>query len=253
MKIGLVADIHGNYHALAAVLAALARQQVDIVLCAGDLVCYGAQPVEVIDTLRGAMIPAVAGNYDEAAGWNLPTAARKPSSPANEVLKQAALEWTRDQLDATARAYLRSLPRSAYFVLDTVRVALVHGGLDYTDEWITPDEPHALSRLAARLDADVVVLGHTHQAFVVETQSRDGAPVLAVNPGAVGRALDGDPRAAYALLDSSTRRVDLHRLEYDLAGAVEAIARSTMPRGIADLVRHGLRRIEQLPQHAADN
>lgn len=247
MKIGLIADIHGNYHALAAVLGALAQEAVDVILCAGDLVGYGAQPLDVIAALRAAAIPSVAGNYDEAVGWNLPKASRTPSSPANEPIKQAALDWTKRRVDDATRGYLRSLPRSAMFFFDGMRIAVVHAGLDYTDEWIHPDAPAALRSLAARLDADVAVLGHTHQAFVVETQNRTGARVIAVNPGAVGRALDGDTRAAYAIFDTATRAATLRRLTYDLAGAVDAIAQSDMPPEIAQLVRHGLRRIDQLP------
>jgi putative phosphoesterase len=246
MIIGLIADIHGNLQALATVLRELYAQHVDLILCAGDLVCYGAHPNHVIALLRQCAIPSVTGNYDAAVAWKLPTAARKPSSPQTEPLKQAALEWTKQEIHTTHRDYLRSLPWSMNFQLDGQSIHMMHAGPKYLDEWLTPEEPAELAYVAAAVNADIVVLAHTHQAYIHKVENPLGHETLFINPGAVGRSLDGDTRAAYALLDTATGSAQLHRVAYDLDIAVRAILRSGMPPGIAMLVRHGARRIEQL-------
>ena len=110
MKLGLISDIHGNLHALEQVLLELEEQQVQLILCAGDLVCYGAFPNEVLELLRQKSIPTVLGNYDAAVAWDLPTVSSKPSSPQTEPIKLAALAWAKAQISSENVHYLRSLP-----------------------------------------------------------------------------------------------------------------------------------------------
>lgn len=246
MIIGLIADIHGNLQALSTVLRELYAQHVDVVLCAGDLVCYGAHPNHVIAMLRQCAIPCVAGNYDAAVAWDLPTAARKPSSPQTEPLKQAALDWTKQEIHSKHRDYLRALPWSMNFQMDGRKLHLLHAGPNYLDEWLTPEQPDDLANLAASLKTDVVILGHSHQPFVHSVVDALGHKTLFVNPGSVGRSLDGDTRAAYALLDTTAGKAQLRRVAYDLDIAVQAIFRSGMPAGVGLLVRFGARRLEQL-------
>jgi putative phosphoesterase len=241
MRLGIIADIHANLHALAVVLHALDADGAELIVCAGDLVCYGAHPNETLDRLRERGIPTVVGNYDDAVAWNRPRASRTPSSPATEPLKQAALAWTQAQIAARGRAYLRGLPWTLGYRIDGLRLAVVHAGLDYLDEWITPAQPDALAQLVATIRADVIVLGHTHQAFVQHIKD-----ATVINPGAVGRALDGDPRAAYAVLDTTSRAVDLRRVAYDVEAAAHAIVRSGMPAEIGVLLRHGARWLEEV-------
>lgn len=240
MKLGILADIHGNLQALEAVLAFL-EPRADLIVCAGDLVAYGADPEGVIVRLRNAGVPSVTGNYDDAVAWDRASASRTPSSARNEPLKRAALTWAKDNVTQESRRYLRGLPWHLGYRLAGRRVVVLHAGLAQLDAWLVPETPDLLEDAAARLDADVLVLAHTHRAFSLELGGR-----LIVNPGAVGRALDGDTRACCALLDLSTLTLTHHRLAYDHRGAVEAIRRSTMPPEIALLVEHGARRIEEV-------
>jgi putative phosphoesterase len=241
MKIGLISDVHANLHALEAVLHELRRNGTDFILCAGDLVCYGAHPRETIALLRAHGIPCVRGNYDHAVALNLETASRSASSPQNEPLKRAALRWTQANLEPRDKWYLNGLPWRMDFVFESLHVAVLHAGIEYLDAWYSADDLEKLEILVRRVDADVLVLGHTHEPFDCHISSR-----IVVNPGAVGRSLDGDVRASYAVLDTETLEVTHHRLEYDLAGAVCAIRDSGMPLEIARLVKHAARRIEQI-------
>ncbi|MBN1312772.1 MAG: metallophosphoesterase family protein [Anaerolineae bacterium] len=241
MRIGLIADVHANLHALEQVLKTLDEQNVNLILCAGDLVCYGAHPNEVVRLLYERQVSCVAGNYDDAVAWNQPTASRKPSSPANEPLKRAALVWTQHQVTASTIQYLADLPWMVRHWVGGISVCVLHAGLDYLDEWISPDDLSGFDDLAKLLSADVVVLGHTHRAYAFEHQG-----TFFINPGAVGRSLDGDVRAAYAILDTQEELVTFGRVAYDIEAATQAIAASDMPDEIAELVRCGARRIEEV-------
>src|SRR5262249_52888745 len=124
-----------------------------------------------ITMVRQCAIPCVTGNYNAAVAWNLPTAARKPSSPLMEPLKQAALDWAKEQVHSQHRDYLRGLPWSMNFQIDGRRIHLLHAGPNYLDEWLAPEEPGELALLAESLSAggrpvDLVVLGHTHLPYV---------------------------------------------------------------------------------------
>jgi putative phosphoesterase len=270
MKIGIMADIHGNLHALTRVLEAFDAQEVNVILCAGDLVCYGAYPNEVLNLLRRRGITSVIGNYGAAVAWDYPSASRYPSSPATEPLKRHALAWTKQHISPENLRYLQALPRMFDYRQNGLRIRVLHASPDYLDETISPEQPEDLEDLAIRLPADVIVLGHTHHAYVhacdrsflsngwlpigsdgasIEQTSLNGGwhnQTLFINPGAVGRSLDGDTQAAYAILDTDTGDVSLQRVGYDVAAAAQAIAESGMPSSIAALVRHGVRRIEQV-------
>ncbi len=243
MKVGIVADVHANWHALLQVLQELDQiHGVALTVCAGDLVCYGAYPNEVVDLLRERSVACVCGNYDEAVAWGRATASRRPSSPGTEPLKRAALAWTTAQLGPRQQAYLRSLPWAVEFHLNGVRLLMLHAGRNDLDEVFDPNAPGAMALLTTGSDADITVLGHTHHAY---TQTYGS--VLLLNPGAVGRSLDRDTRASYAVLDTDTRQASIYRAAYDVEAAATAIECSGMPIGIALLVRHGVRRLEELP------
>ena len=245
MRIGLITDIHSNLQALDAALEFLHQQDVETILCAGDLVCYGANPSDVLQRLQSRHIPAVKGNYDEAVALSLSTASRKPSSPRNEPLKKAALQWTQEVVTEDDREYLRNLPWRSSHRYAGNWVHVLHAGLDYLDEWVAPDAPDSLQRVAATFPGDIVVLGHTHLQFVEEIEG-----TLLVNPGAIGRSLDGDPRTAFAILNVATREVEFHRVEYAIEQAVAAVDQSSMPNEIGLLIKHAARRIDELEVEA---
>lgn len=241
MKIGLISDIHGNFQAFQQVLSSLEALEVNLVLCAGDLVCYGANPNEVLTLVRQQGISCVTGNYDAAVAWNWSRSSRKPSSPRNERLKQAALDWTKQHLAWNHLGFLQGLPWTSVHKFGDLSLRLLHAGPFFLDEWVSPDEPQTFSVVAELMPADVIVLGHTHQPFVEEHNG-----ILFVNPGAVGRSLDGDPRLSYAVLETETLAVKHYRETYDLEAALTAIHLSSMPAGIGTLIQHAARRIEQL-------
>ena len=245
MKLGLISDIHGNLQALEAVLAALEPHDVDLILCAGDLVCYGANPNEVVNLCKEKNIACVVGNYDDAVAWDKPSTSRKPSSSRNETLKLAVLEWAKKHATRATKDYLKSLAWRLDYHFAEKLLTTFHAGLDYLDEWVSLDLPESFDSLTKRTAVDIIILGHTHQAFTHEHRGR-----LFINPGAVGRSLDGDTRAAFTVLTLPDMKVEHFRIEYDLAAALHEISRSGMPKEIATLLQHGARRIEEVENAA---
>ncbi|MHB9092205.1 MAG: metallophosphoesterase family protein, partial [Chloroflexota bacterium] len=109
MRIAVLSDVHGNKHALEAVLADIDSQGIDRVYCLGDLVGYGAFPNEVIALIRERGIPTVMGNYDEGVGFDRDECGCAYTDPEMRRLGDLSLMWSREQVTAENKAFLRAL------------------------------------------------------------------------------------------------------------------------------------------------
>ena len=218
MLVGVISDIHANRVALNAVLADMPT--VELLVCAGDVVGYNPWPAECIDELRARDVPTVMGNHDRAVatatGFTGNGMADAGARYADEVLDSDRIEW------------LGRLPESRYCV--DGRIKIVHGHPDDPNRYTYP------SLFSSRLlgTETVLILGHTHvQAY---EQYDDG---IVLNPGSVGQPRDGDPRAAYALVDLDTMTVSTHRVEYDIGAVIEAIEAAGLPAQTGERLRKG--------------
>jgi len=230
-------DVHGNLGALGRVLAEIAAVGADVVVCAGDLVGYGPRPAAVVREVEAADCAAVVrGNHDEAAAGIRLTCRRAFATEQARVLGEAQLVWTRRRLDPTAVAALRSLPRRRRLCLGGREVLVVHGSPASVDEYVRVDTPRSrLEELAALAAADVVICGHTHVPL-----HRVAGGAHFVNPGAVGRPRDGDPRTGLALIRlGETIEVDFRRLAYDVESVCDDIVSGGLPRAFCDHLRSG--------------
>ena len=218
MRVGLISDIHGNKVALDAVLADM--PSVDALVCAGDVVGYNPWPGECVAAVRGRSIPTVMGNHDRAVAgddsFSFNSQAGAGVRHAREVLGQDDIEW------------LRTLPDERRACDD--RVKLVHGHPDDPDRYTFPQDfgPELLG------EEDVLVLGHTH--YQHHERYDEG---IVVNPGSVGQPRDGDPRAAYAVLDLDAMTVEERRTQYDIDRVVEAVTDADLPADIGKRLRRG--------------
>jgi diadenosine tetraphosphatase ApaH/serine/threonine PP2A family protein phosphatase len=239
MRISVLSDVHANLAALEAVLAhAAAENALDEVWALGDLVGYGAQPSACLALLREHPLRAVAGNHDLAAIGAIGIEAFNPTAAA-------ANRWTAQQLSEEDRAFLGGLERT---IIDAP-FSLAHGSLrDPVWEYVITTIA-ALHQFAAMTTAYSFV-GHTHVPLVISEQGgRDATlgPViepgagevvaldkarLILNPGSVGQPRDGDPRAAYAVYDRDSARVQFHRVEYDIARTQREIAAAGLPQSL---------------------
>jgi diadenosine tetraphosphatase ApaH/serine/threonine PP2A family protein phosphatase len=246
MRTVIVADIHSNLEAFEAVLEhAAAGGPIDRIWCLGDVVGYAADPGACIALLRRYPHTAVAGNHDLAAAGELGT---------NEfnVAAARAAAWTGEQLSAEDREYLSSLP----FVAVEGDFTLVHGSLR-APEWEYLLSTAAIAEHLQLQETPYGLVGHSHVPFVAFereasvggppaiTPLRDGDVVklvdarLVANPGGVGQPRDGDPRASYAVYDSESRTITLHRVEYDIKKAQRKILEAGLPPYLAERLAYG--------------
>jgi putative phosphoesterase len=213
MRILLVADIHANWPALQAL-----NEPHDVCLCLGDLVDYALEPIPCIDWVRNHARYTVRGNHDHAVAQNVISSGRN----GFKYLTSVTRKLTRDSLAAAELRYLAGLPVTQAVTLDDTRFLLVHATpRDPLDEYAYPD-PDFWSRRLQNVDADVICVGHTHQPYVLEVGDK-----LVINPGSVGQPRDGDPRAAYAIIDDN--RVELKRVEYPVERTIRAVHESSLP------------------------
>jgi putative phosphoesterase len=220
MRLGVVSDLHGNRVALEAVLDDM--PPVDGLVCAGDVVGYGPWPGECVAAVRDRTVPTVMGNHDRAVA--------RGSGFRFNAMAQAGVEYAREVLGGEDLSWLGDLPPSR--TVADGRVTVVHGHPDDPDRYTYPDDFSA-SMLG---DEDVLVTGHTHvQGHRVFDEG------VVMNPGSVGQPRDGDPRAAYAVVDleGPTPTVTERRVGYDVDAVVAAVESTGLPRRIGDRLRDG--------------
>ncbi len=211
MRIAVISDIHGNLTALEAVLKDIKERGVDKVINLGDLVFRGPYPSEVLAALQDLQAPTLRGNTEDwlFADWS--------KAPADDF-RPGVAAWTLEQLHPDEKVYLRDLPFSLRLELDDNRFLLVHASTrDNNKGFLADTSEEDLLELLGPPDHDALVAGHVHRQFL-----RRGAGRLLINPGSVGLPFDGDPRAAYCILDSAPGRLDVQllRVTYDIPYAV---------------------------------
>jgi putative phosphoesterase len=231
-RVAVITDIHANLPALDTVLEAIEWTDVDAVCCGGDLVGYGPHPNEVCALIEERRIPTIYGNYDFAISRDLEDCGCAYRDRHDRELGERSVEWTLAHTDRRSKDFLRSLPFDLRFELGGQRARLVHGSPRKVNEYLFADKPaRTFGRIAAGADCDVLVFGHTHQPWV---RQYDG--VLFVNCGSVGKPKDGDPRAAFALLELDEDRVvaDIERVEYDAEAVARQLAAAGLPGEYAE-------------------
>jgi predicted phosphodiesterase len=238
MRWGVISDVHANLHALEAVLAALEREGVDRIVCAGDLVGYGPRPNECVArvaSLEPAPVVA-AGNHDLMAVGRLPTLDLGP-------LPRQTLEWTWEVLDRDARRYLEGLPETA---VTGDGVVAAHGSLDDPAKYVRSETAagEELNRLAdVHPDARVLVLGHTHMPLAVahdgalpadrEVALPDGRCLL--NAGSVGQSRERRPLARTLVLDLERGAARFLAVEYDVRATKRELRDAGLPENACHL------------------
>ncbi len=227
MRVAVITDIHANLPALEAAFGAIDTIGVDAVYCGGDLVGYGPHPNEVCALIEERRIPTIHGNYDYAIARELDDCGCAYVTPHDRELGQGSVEWTLANTGAHAKAFMRDLPFDLRFRMGGRRIRLVHGSPRKVNEYLFEDKPASLyERLAASAGCDVLVFGHTHKPWI-----REHGGVLFVNCGSVGKPKDGDPRAAFAVLELTDGevRASIERVPYDAEAVAAQVAAAGLP------------------------
>lgn len=222
MTIALLSDIHANLVALEAVLADL--PPVDALWVMGDTVGYGPDPGDTLALLteRGARL--VAGNHDRAV-------ATGEGLELFNLSARAAALLHRSWLGAADRDLLAALPLT---FVDSGFV-ICHGS-PRDPLWEYVFDPATAAQAMAGATTRHCCNGHTHMPAIFAA----GADRLMINPGSVGQPRDGDPRAAYALLDPETAAVEFRRVAYDVAETQQRMRARKLPEMLAGRLSLGV-------------
>ncbi|MEW5872389.1 MAG: metallophosphoesterase family protein [Chloroflexota bacterium] len=231
MKNLVISDIHANFTALQAVLDAAGH--FDAVWCLGDLVGYGPDPNECVDSIRQLPnLMCIIGNHDAAALMQIDADTFNPEA-------RSALLWTRQALTDGSRAFLSSLPEK----VTTDSVTISHGSPRH------PVWEYLLDTRTATINFDyfetpLCFVGHTHlpviyslldenhlaRLSIPEPNQTLTLPVRSIiNPGSVGQPRDRDPRAAFAIFDDENNSWDYRRVAYDISAVQERMAKAGLP------------------------
>jgi putative phosphoesterase len=236
MRILILSDIHANWPALAAI-----DEPHDLCICLGDLVDYGPDPAACVRWAMTHVQYAIRGNHDHGVAQGIPVSGESGYRYLTRVTRPTMWE----SLGADERRYLLQLPVTQRFTLDGRRFLLVHATpRDPLDEYILRD-PATWAKRVQNVEADVICVGHTHIQFNI-----DVGGVMVLNPGSVGQPRDGDPRAAYAVIEGN--RIELKRVEYAVEETVARIEASGVPAKAKRLLVHSLR-CGRLPDSVSDN
>ncbi len=237
--IAIISDIHSNIQALKAVLKEI--DGVDEIWSLGDLVGYGPNPNEVIETLKNKLSISLAGNHDKGAIGKI--------DMSDFTMDAAqAISFTEKELSPENKRYLEELPT----LKTNKRFTLAHGAPG-KNEW-----EYILSYESALYNFDQYetawcFVGHTHIPAVFSKKAPhilvpeedkaiklDPTDKLIINPGSVGQPRDGIAKSSYALLDEKKNEFVLKRVDYDISATQEAMEKRDLPKNLIERLGVGL-------------
>jgi predicted phosphodiesterase len=240
MRVAVISDVHANYHALEAVLRDVDANEVDAVWCLGDTVGYGPRPNDCCDTVRGRSDYSLVGNHDLVVLGELDLADFNDEAAA-------AARWTTETLTDESRHFLERLGPLGR--LDGVE--LFHASArDPVWEYVLTEE--AARATLELTSSPLVLVGHSHVALAI---AQDGADIVGglapggtevelgdrwlLNPGSVGQPRDGDPRAAWLLLDLTRGFGAFRRVVYPVHETQSEMRELGLPEALASRLGRG--------------
>jgi len=241
--IAVISDIHSNFEALTAVLDDVRAQEVQQIVCLGDIVGYASSVQSCRRAVRDLGCPVLLGNHDEAAC--LPS----PPEDFNDTAT-AGIVFAAARLSESDRAWITSLPRN----LEIEGVVFTHASLATSFGWPYIISPEDARRHFSAQSSHLAFSGHTHKPMVWWQESpggqitqRTGKEIMPlppggkvlVNVGAVGQPRDGDTRACYVIYRPEQNTVEFRRVEYDIKRTKRKIIRARLPRFTAQRLSLG--------------
>ncbi len=237
VKIAVFGDIHGNIDALGAAYEAAQKAGAEKIYHLGDLGGYSPFVNGVVDFLNKHAIEGVQGNYDETVGNDREHCGCKYEDPIQEEMANKSFEWTKQHVCKSTKIYLRRLPFSISFMVERKKVLLFHATPSKNNLYWYEERPEKFFKeMAEKVDADVLIYGHTHKPY-----RKDFNGKIFINAGSVGKPKDGDPRACVTVINITTDdvKVDFLRVPYDIEKAAQAIIGGGLPAYFADRLKEG--------------
>lgn len=218
MRVAIISDIHANLQALQAVLQDIEQNNIDSIVCLGDIVGYGPRPKQVLEEVTCRTENIILGNHDAVIGNRL--------NP-NEFNDNAheAIDWTRNCLGDDSAKFFGKVPTTLQFD----DVLCVHAEAAEPENWNYITNPESALPSFLTTDASLIFMGHTHlpgifsfdpaTQQVTQTQPHDTFfnphQRHLINVGSVGDPRDGDINASYTILDMESRHVSFRRVPFD--------------------------------------
>lgn len=246
MRYLVISDIHANLEAYETVMAHAASLEYERILVLGDLVGYGADPNAIVDRVR-ALAPhaIIRGNHDKVGSG-------VESPEGFNAVARSAIRWTYEHLSPDNRQWLADLPEGPLVVDELIEIC---HGTPFDEDAYVFDDLDAIRALHAST-RPLCLFGHTHvqvghylsrDEFGLATGDERRPLTLSlgngdrylVNPGSVGQPRDGDPRAGFGLVDTTTREMTIYRVEYPIAEAQARIAAEGLPEILAERLALG--------------
>ena len=242
MRYAVISDIHGNVEALQAVLNDIKGRSVDTIVCLGDIVGYYPDPEKCVELVREHVSLCVAGNHDYAA-------INRIDIQTFTYYALVAMEWTRNNISASAKEFLASLPLN----IEKDGLYFTHSSPSNTQDWIYvfPDSEEAVFEAFNSLVHWLNFIGHTHWPSIM-IQEDDKIILYSehaiklnpqnyylINVGSVGQPRDFDSRSCYAIYDSVQQEVALIRVPYDYTITQKKILQKDLPPFLAQRLEKG--------------
>ncbi|NQT32765.1 MAG: metallophosphoesterase family protein [Candidatus Omnitrophica bacterium] len=235
----ILSDIHSNLPAFEAVIKAFPKKY-DKIICAGDIVGYGAEPNECIKLLLSLGADNILGNHDAAV------IGKMNSSNFNEYAQEAVF-WTQAHIAGGSRNYLEGLEHIRKEDFFTAVHGTLHRAEKFQYMMTGADAMHTFEIL----ETQVCFVGHSHLPGVFVSRNGRLTGILneriplqpdakyIVNAGSVGQPRDGDPRACFCTYDTDKSEIGYHRVEYDVETARERIIDAGLPQRLGDRLLWG--------------
>ena len=231
MKIAVISDIHGNVYALMKVLEDIENQDVDTIICLGDLVGYGPHPNEVVATIRRRKILCIKGNYDASVVDNAFSFIRDTS------INSFSLPWTVDELRVSNKYFLSSLPSNITLNFEGKSLSFVHGSPRAINEYMKDDET-LLTEIMNEFNGDILVCAHTHLPFIKKFGNK-----LLINDGSVGKPKIGRPNCTYAIIElyeGTSPKAEIREIEYDYHKTIKDMEMNKFPSMLISSYKSGI-------------
>lgn len=240
MRIALISDIHANLEALETALADIHAKAIERIVCLGDIINYGANPNECLNTIRRAVKIIIQGNHEAALISDRMAATFNPNA-------FQAILWTRKQISEEDRRILSSLP----FTHAEKDWAIVHGTPEAPEEFEYLFDPADALRNFPYMTTPVCFYGHTHVPMLFSQNDRSTLHLMVgkyplsrenrylINVGSIGQPRDHDSRLGYMIFDEDEFSVELVRLNYDIETAAGKIKKAGLPVFLAERLGRG--------------
>lgn len=232
MRLAILSDIHANLAALNAALRLTEQARADALICLGDIVGYGADPVACVDLIRTYADLTVLGNHDEAIAFNrdmnvLPRDGQHVALRHQQLLAPSQFDW------------LRSLPYAA----EAYGCSFVHASPDQPEEWKRLDSFPLLQAQFNAFKSPICFVGHSHRPAIASAslgvhKVKPGHRFL-VDVGSVGQPRDGDPRLCFGLYDTEAVSFEFIRGHYEVEASVKRLQDEGLPKQLATRLREG--------------